>query len=283
MRARLKSLEDFIDGYVMPVYVMEELESARAELSSLHAKIDAKNAAGLAEEAKNITDEKKLAPFLTNLVRLCETNLAAFDSMMRIIETAKEQMLSDEPASLLIHMLETVGVQEMFMNSASVQAQMLGAIGRLPKKYRALEKTREVEDSLWRRFAAMIVRSVGGTEPTLEDIFTNMGENGAADGIGQLVSCGADMGRAKTEIKLQTQRYILGNAARMPARGCDWAARFLESMRDVWRDFDNARRQGIYEPYNHPADETAKDMRKEPPSLAKIYQFPQMQMQKQKS
>jgi hypothetical protein len=193
--------------------------------------------------------------------------------MIGVVETIKANIAGDFSAPVLMHMLSSAGVGEMFFVNTATQAQLLGAMGKLPETYRAMESARNVENALWRGFADMIVRAVGGMEPTLDDILLEMGENGAADGIGQLVSYGAGADRAKAEIALQSQRHVLRNAANMPIHGGDWASQFLENMRDVWNEFDGRRNEGFYEPYDL-AEEITELMKQKNKITTKIYQFP---------
>jgi hypothetical protein len=272
LRERAGSLENFIDGYVMPEYAMKEMVAAFRDMSRLQAKIDAEETAGMAEAAAKITSEKKLAAFLAKVSRLSETNCSAFGEMLRVVGAVKEQCVGAELSETAKHMLSTACVADIFLSATSLQAQMLGAMRKIPER-RRLEKTRKIEDELWLGFADMIVRTVGGSEPTLDDILAEMGQNDAPDGIGQLVAYGADADRARLEIKTQAYKHILRNAGAMTACGGDWVTLFLADMSGAWQRFESNRREGLYDPYD-PAEDLMTEARKNARTQVEIFQFP---------
>ncbi|MDR1071531.1 MAG: hypothetical protein LBL21_02745 [Rickettsiales bacterium] len=279
LRASVGSLEDFVDGYIMPRDAMDEMVSAYWDVLKARAEIDAEKKTGMAKKASKISGDKTLAAFLGKISRLSGANCFMFGRMIDIVEAAKGQCVGGELSDMTAHMLSTAGVAGIFLDAVSLQAQMLGAMRNIPKQYGRLEKTRKVESGLWLGFADMIVRTVGGSEPTLDRILAETGFNGAPAGIGMLVAYSADMDRAWYEVGAQAERYALRNAGAMRTRlRGDWVRLFLTDMRGMWRRFERINRSGLYDPYDpcdspDPCDQL-DDIMADARTDVRIYQFP---------
>ncbi|MDR1027613.1 MAG: hypothetical protein LBL46_04320 [Rickettsiales bacterium] len=238
---------DFSDRFLMPDFAMESLLDAADELAALHAEIDPMEVDDLADGAKHIETRYELGEFVGSIMKIERANMQAFDAMMIAVGVLADNIHADIAMPVLMHMAATFQVPEMFVENAGIQAEIIAAFGKVPNRFRDMQRARAAENKCWADFADIVCRSVGGkTHPTLDELLLNMEAEGAAEAIGQIAVSGADINRAKIEIQLQSHRMMLRGVAKMPL-GEKWAERFRKNLRETFRDFEMMRSRGMFE------------------------------------
>ena len=281
---RRNTARDFMDAFIFPEYAMRELLNSAEKLDELHARIDAGEIDDLADGARHIQTRYKLGEFARGIMRIESANAESFDIMHGAAGILADNISADFAGPLLSHMAATFQIPEMFIENTAAQAQIIAAFGNIPPKWRAMTPAAKAENKCWREFADMVCRTIGGpSQPTLDGILRTMNDMSAADAIGQIVCYHADLDRARTEIMMQSHRYILRTASRMKESAA-WAHKFIGDLRGTMQDFENMRAAGVYDlerglvEYDDGlADKitgTCRRAQTEPPRGPKIYQFP---------